>query len=322
MGVGIGMKGYIGFGEESTYGTPVTRTKFLDILGESIQYQRPLIESQGLYRVGVLDSKVVQGAVEVGGDFSFEAQYDGWEKLAKQVFGAVNSTNIAGTAYKHLFTIADSLPTGLTFEVFRDQSGFTSEQNRAFIYKGCKINSMQFACGVGELLKVTCAIMGRDVERQAKTSETFTTTPLAVYHRGLLKWGGVDAEVSQFQLTLANGLDARPLLGTALTREPLRGSKVQVTGSFTAEFDSPAKFDDFLNAASRVLNVRFDGPLITGGLGQGYYIDMNINVGILTSVRIILNSPGRIMMEVDFKGYRTASINEVELAIQNTLTSV
>lgn len=319
--VGIGMKGYLGYGVESTYGTIVSRTLFQEINSESIVKNRELVESASIYRAGILNTKVVQGAVSVAGDIEFDAQYEGWETLLKHVFGAVQSTQQGSTsAYRHNFTIADVLPTGLSFEVFRDSSNFASESNKAFIYSGCKITSMTFSAAVSELLKISMSIFGQNEERRTKTSETFNTSRLAVYHQGVLKWNTVDREVSAFSVTLNNSLDPRPKLGSQLSREPLRNAKVEVSGSFTAEFSSWAMYDDFLNAAERVLNVHFDGPLIQNG--YPYYIDMNVNVGIITGLRVNLNAPGRLILELDFKGYRTTSINELVIELQNTVTSV
>lgn len=322
--VGIGMKGFLGFGEESTYGLPVARTKFLEINSESINKTRPLIESGALYREGILDTKFVQGAVEVGGDVEFDAQYEGWLKLLKHVMGQVTTSqpDVTGapTVYRHLFQHTPVLPTGLTFEVFRDTSGFVSEPNKSFIYQGCKVTSLQIQNGVGELLRVTASIMAQNEIRAAKSVEAFSSSRLAAYHQGTLKWDGSDAEVASYNLTINNSLGTRPKLGSQLTREPLRDGKLMVSGSFQGEFDTWAKHDDFLNAQKKVLNIRYNGNVIQGGLQE--YIDMNMTVAVITGYRVVLNSPGRIIAEFDFKAYRTTSIGELEVTVQNTESSI
>jgi hypothetical protein len=319
--VGIGMKGYLGFGEESTFATIVPRTKFFDLTSESVVKSRELIESGALYRPGILNTKVVQGMVGIAGDMEFEAHYEGWGVLAKHCFGAVQSTVQANpAAYQHKFTIADVLPTGLSMELFRDTSGFASEASVANVYSGCKVTSINFSSGVGELLKVGISILGSNEERRAKSTEAFTASPLAVYHQGLLKWDGVDAEVTNFKIMLNNHLDLRPKLNSQISREPIRNGKLECSGSFTAEFDSWKMYYDFLNAAQRTLNVRFTGPNIANG--YPYFMDFNINVAIIQGLRMNLNSPGRIILELEFKAYRTTTVNELELIIQNTETSI
>jgi hypothetical protein len=319
--VGIGMRSYLGFGEESVFATIVPRTKFFDISSENVVKTRELIESGALYRTGILGTKVVQGQVGIAGDMEFEAQYEGWEVLAKHAFGSVQSTQQGATAaYRHLFTIADVLPTGLSLEIYRDTSNFASEASKAFVYAGCKITSISFSSAVGELLKVSGSVLGSNEERRTKSSEAFSTSPLAVYHQGLLKWNDVDAEVTNFRVMLNNQLDLRPKLNSQISREPIRNGKVECSGSFTAEFDSWTKYDDFLNAAQRTMNVRFIGPDIQPGFP--YYIDLNLNIAIITGLRVNLSSPGRLILELDFKAYRTTTINELELEIQNTLTSI
>lgn len=322
--VGIGMKGYLGYGEESSYGVPVSRTLFQEINSESLARSSPLIESRSLYRTGILSSKVAQGELGIGGGVEFDCQYEGWEKLLKHAMGAVatstpDATN-APSVRRHLFTIADVLPTGLTLEIFRDTSGFASEENKAHVYAGCKVTSLQLACGVGDLLRASFDFIGKNDDRRAKSSESFNTSRIAVYHQGVLTWDGNDAEVSQFSMTLNNQLETRPKLGARTTREPLRNGKVEVTGTFTVEFDKWEKYQHFMDAAEKALNVRFTGPNIVSG--YDYFINLSVNIAIITGVRVNLNTPGRIILELDYKAYRSTSINELEVTLQNTTTSI
>ncbi len=111
---GLGMNSWIGFGSESSYGTPVTPTEFIEIESETLMKEVARIEAMSILRRGTVDNKIISGQVQVGGDISFPVQFDGWLLLAYQAFGGVaNSqpdvTN-APTAYRHRFTIEDVLP--------------------------------------------------------------------------------------------------------------------------------------------------------------------------------------------------------------------
>lgn len=73
--VGLGLTGFLGFGKESSYGTPVARTNFLEINSEAIDTIEQVIESAALAQVGIRDTKRAQGAVSISGSFDYDAQY-------------------------------------------------------------------------------------------------------------------------------------------------------------------------------------------------------------------------------------------------------
>lgn len=324
MGVGVGFRGHFGYGEESTYGTAVARSHFTEINSESVQLEEARIESESLYRRGIINTRVSQGAKTVNGDVEFEAGYGGWLKLAKHAFGRVDTSTpdptSASTVKRHKFTIQDTLPTGLTVELYRDTGDFVTGPNEAHLYSGCKISSMSFDCAVDEILKVGVSFIGRDENRGAKSTPNFSTERLAVYHQGKLVWGSDELPVENFNVSLNNNLEYRPKLNSRVTREPLPSGKVEVTGSFTTEFDNEAQYDDFRNATERALVITFTGLNISGSFDR--YIKLTCNVVILSSVRMMLNNVGRIMAEIDFKAYRSLTLNELELEVQNTETGI
>lgn len=324
MAVGVGFRGHFGYGEESVYGTAVARTHFTEINSESMQLEDMRIESESLYRRGIINTRVTQGGATVNGDVEFEAGFGGWLKLAKHAFGRVDTSTpdvtSNPTVKRHKFTVQDTLPPGLTMELFRDTTDMVTEPNVAHIYTGCKISSINFDCSVDEILKVGISMLGRYEQRAAKTNPNFSTERLAVYHQGILQWGNDELPVETFNVSLNNNLEYRPRLGSRFTREPLPSAKIEVTGSFTTEFESEAQYDDFRNATERALVITFTGSTISGAFSR--YIKLTCNVVILSSVRMMLNNVGRIMAEIDFKAYRSLTLNELELEVQNTETGI
>lgn len=319
-----GFLGHFGFGEESAYGTAVARSYWYEILGESIQKMEERLESASLFRRGILNTKVAQGAKFIDGSVEFEAQFGGWLKLAKHAFGQIDTTNPdptnAPTAKQHKFSIANSLPTGLTMEVYRGTESFVTEASKAFLYTGMKVNSMTFSAAVNEILKVSCALMGQDESRVAKGTPSFSSDKLAVYHQGNLTFGGRPIDIEEFSISLNNGLEMRPKFGARTTREPSIASKVEVSGSFTCEFSGWNEYDDFINATDRALDIQFEGD----NIGAAIYkrIRLLCNVAKLTDVRVVLDTVGRLRIEQSFKAYRTESLNELELYVTNTETGI
>ena len=320
MAVGIGYRSFFGLGEESTYGTSVARSHYVEINSESLAVTEPTIKTNSLFRRGYKNILVAQGGVSVAGDIEFDAMYGGWLKLAKHAFGRIDTSvpdpTSNATVKRHKFTIVNTLPTGLTLEVFRDTTDLVTEPSKSYLYTGCKLNSMRFAGAVDEILKVTCGVIGRQEGRVAKSSESFAAEKLAVYHQGKLDWGSDELAVEEFEIALENGLDLRPRFNSRFTREPIPNSKVAVNGSFTTEFDSWAQYDDFRNATERRLLVTFTGDVITGSYSK--YIELDCKIGRIVAARCVLNSPGRVMMEIDFEAYRDETNNELILTAQNT----
>lgn len=323
MGVGLGLTGFLGIGQESTYGTPVARTNFFEINDEGLAVEEGRIESAALAQVGIRNTKLAQGGITVGGDFSMDVQYGGMERLFKHAFGSISSsrpdpTN-APTVWRHTFSIADALPTGLTVEVFRGTEDFVTEPSKSFIYHGCLITSLNLSCGVDDLLKASFSLMGEDESRLAKSTPSYDASKLAVYHQGVVKWNTTDVEVSSFSLDINNALEYRPKLGSRLTRQPKRSGKLEVAGQFTAEFTGWEQYDDFRNMTERVLTATFTGDTIAAGFT--YELLINIPIGIINSARVVLDQPGRLMMEIGFKAYRTDSAGELTLRLQNITTA-
>jgi len=324
MAVGIGQRGHFGFGEESTYGTAVARPYFVEVNTESIVIDEARIETASLYRRGIINRRVGVGAKTVSGSIEFEAQYGGWLKLAKHAFGTINTSSPDPTSNPtvklHTFTIADSLPTGLSLELFRDTTDFVTEALRAHLYSGVKINTMEFSCGVDEILKVNIGIMGQDEARVTRTVPNFATQNLALYHQGALTWGADTLEVESFSIQLNNNLELRPRLNSRVTREPLPADQVEVTGSFMLEFNSWAQYDDFRNATERQLSILFTGNSISGSYNHS--IQLVCPVTILSGSTVYLSSPGRVKLEVPFKAYRDSTQGEFKLIVQNAETGI
>src|SRR3990172_11182730 len=116
--VGLGLLGYVGIGQETSYGVAVARTNFFEINEENFETSEGRIESVALSRVGIRNTKLAQGGIGVQGGFSFDGLYAGWERPLKHLMGSVVSTQpdptSNATVWDHKFTVADVLPTGLT----------------------------------------------------------------------------------------------------------------------------------------------------------------------------------------------------------------
>jgi hypothetical protein len=285
-----------------------------------------VIESAALAQVGIRTTKRAQGAISVSGTFDYDAAFSGWERLMTQTMGSISSarpdvTN-APSVWDHTIGIADQLPTGMTFEVFRGTETFVTEPNKSFVYSGCQITSVQLSCKVDDLLKVQFTMFGMQEARQAKSSPVvFPTDPLAVFTQGLCTWNNNDVAAENFQITFNNDLEQRFKLGSRLTRQPTRRGKLSVEITFEAEFVGFSEYDDFRNATQRAFVAQFVGPAIAG---TAFFrqLTLTIPIGIIISHKVMLKQPGRLIMQITAKAYRDGlGTNELAVVFRNTTTA-
>lgn len=94
---GKGYEAYIGFGEESVYGTKVLATKFLELISDGIATADDRIHSESLNGVNTDEIEVANGAIKPSGDFAFECPQEGAEMLFKHALGrdeiTIDATN-------------------------------------------------------------------------------------------------------------------------------------------------------------------------------------------------------------------------------------
>lgn len=324
---GFGHTVYAGLGEETTYGTPVTRTVFLDVTGETLSLNHERVVSGSLNQIGVRSNKIANGLFRVAGDVTFDVPYTGWELFLKHALGSVATTGPVDNAYTHTFDIANALPTGLTIEIYRDSSNFLAgDLDDAFLYEGCKVNSLSLSATIGAYLSCTASIVAQDENRGARTvaatvnTDLNATRDLIVFTEGSLSYDNFTTSVESFELTLNNNLNAdRFRVGSRLTREPVRGGKIEVTGSFTADFDSFARYDEFKNSTTKALTLTFTGANVPNS-GTAQSMTITLNRVIPTGVDLNVDDGGILTQTIPFVAYRAqtpATPHEVRVALVN-----
>lgn len=319
MALGFGHESYIGIGEESTWGTSVARDKFFEYNSHGLAVEERKLISPSLFRVGIHKDRVVQGHVAVGGDINLNPQYGGgWLRLLKHGMGglatiAVDPTNAANVR-QHTFTIADSLPTGLSVEV--------DEDTTAFLLEGCKVSQLRFRIATESLLEVTASVIGQEVTTVTATSPTFATDPLIKDSDAVLTWNAGSVCVREAEVVLSNNLTAdRRCLNDRFVKEPVRGAKLAVTGRFVAEFENTTLYTDFRNGTNRALRLRFTGSAAQGS--YNYEFDMQCNVSKLMSGGMPpVDDAGPIIVEHSFQAFRDATDNELKIIVINVDSSI
>lgn len=323
--VGHGHQLYLGYGEETTYGTAVARTNYLDVNSESIKDSHTLVESGALNSIGIDTDRVAKGSVAFAGDIVFDAMYGGWERILRGLSGSVGyafTTNGQATGvHRHRFTPDPDLDKFFTLELFRDTNDFAgADANQAFIYKGCKVNSMTFDASLDSFVQVTTNIVAQDMARAAKSTPTLPTENLVVFTEGAVTLDGSSYNVESFNLTVNNGLNtSKRRVGSRTIFEPTRNAKIEVTGSITLDFESFARYDKFINGTAFAIVLTCTGAAVGSGNEKMVF---TLNKCRLTDWGAPVSGPGQIQETFSFKAYRDTGISEYQIDLENDNTTI
>lgn len=255
-GSAVGLQTVLGIKEEVTYGTAVTPDAFFEILSESLERRNKTLMSNGL-RGGTRNlrrgSRRVQSGHDGGGTVTMEVPTTTFGPWLKHLLGAVTGTT---------YSMGSLLGKGLTIQKqVRDAAGVEVE---SFTFKGCKILSGEFSISVDQILQAAFEIDAQDVVT-ATAAAAASYSNVSLYHFGqatLNVDGSPVANVLDATVRVENPLNTdRYYLGAlGLKKEPIDNDFPSVTGTLTAEFDSPATFyDRFAADAAAELVLEFNG---------------------------------------------------------------
>lgn len=317
MALGFGYNSYIGVGTEGTYGTPATRTVFVEHNGETLAQADDVIEGNSVYRSEQDVDNFTQARKTVGGNFTLDVRYEGAEKFVLQAMGtSATTTMITGSAYKHIFSLADDLPVGLCLEVDRDVSNF--------LYHGVKINTMTLSQDNTGILNASFDVICEDEGTVAATTPSFSTTDYFMFDDAVVAYDGTTQAIKSLSLSLNNSLTTdRYQFGSRLTKEPERSGRIEVTGDMEVEFDGTINWSRFKDAGTGSLSATYTGATISGTAANLFVIKCP-HVRLSGGVPNVSDS-GMISVTVPFKAYAdgtalTSRLMQIEWT--NTASSV
>jgi hypothetical protein len=250
-----GFLGQLGTVDESTYGTPVTVTKFHEFMSESLVLETGRVESPGIrasMRALRSDRRVpfIMGA---SGSIEMDVLSKGFGFWLKHMLGSVATTGPAETSvYTHTGTVGD-----LTGDFFTTQVGVPQIGGGTITPKtvaGCKIKSWELSCKAGEALKFKAEIDGQTLEHTtalATASYPTTVEPLT-FIGGVCTIGGTSTDITDFTVKCDNGLktDRRYLRTSALKKEPVESGLRQVSATLGLDFDNLTNQNRFIAATA------------------------------------------------------------------------
>jgi tail tube protein len=320
MPIPSGLSAQFGVAEETTYGTPVTPTRFYEFTKETLKQDIKRIESAGL-RAGTRiqrSDRWVPGVKSVGGVVTMELADRSFGLWWKHALGSVASAQPdAGgnpTVWRHTFTPGD-LPVGLTAQVGRTGMDSTT---RAFTYHGCRVNEWELEASAGKPATLAVTLLGED-------EETDTALAVAAYpaNLGLMTFvsgsilvAGAGIDVKEINLSGNNNLASdRYFFGSRLRKQPTDNGMREYTGEIKSEFHDLVAYNRFVTGTEAALVLLFEGSTISGAFKFHTQITANVRFDGETPT---VEGPETIEQSLPFKCLGNAAATAISVQYQTT----
>jgi len=307
-----GTKLYVGWGQETTWGTPASITNYIPAVSESVRktIERIVVPSLRNSRSRDLD-QVAPGPSRVEGDIVTAIYVKGLLKLFKNALGSGTSTQQGTTAaYLHTFTPSD-LPAGLTVVIGRDV--------KQFKYSGMKINQLRIEGRENQFLQATWSFVGKDETLEDTVSPTFpSSNKVFTFWSGSFTIDGATTPIRSFELTINNNLITDRYFQNQ-TLYDLYEQTREVTGTFTIDLDV-TQYNKFVSFTPAALVFKAKRDLIA----TGYYEELTITLPyvIYNGETPTVGGEGIIPHNIPFTAYASGSTPEITITIQNTETAI
>lgn len=235
-----GVISQLGTVDEVTYGTPVTVTKFHEIVDENIQGQYARIESSSLRAASrvqrsdrwALNPKGASGPVQL------EVMSKGFGFWLKHMMGSVVTTGpTETTAYNHSGRVAALTGDSFTLQVGRPD---IADVIRPFTYEGGKITGWELSNSVDGFLmcRLDCDFEAEGTATGLATASYPTGMEILNFVGGLITVGGSNFDATDITIRANNNLktDRYFIRQNSLKKEPLENGAREYSVSMTCEF--------------------------------------------------------------------------------------
>lgn len=243
----VGMLGHIGIGKETTWGTAVAVTDYVEAMSESIVSNLDRFETRNII-AGLYEPDDSAGIEHHEGEIVFGANPRNLGHFLNGCLG-VNSVTVvlSGFLFSNAFAPVNTLANSLhplppyTLEVFRPGASDTAS---SFRYAGVQIAKMAFNVKPNQDMEVTASIIAKANTLLTKSSATFPTSPTQMFTFDtasvqLLSGGAVD-RFEDLSIEIDNQLEGITTLNNSTTI-----SRVRRTGPQMIRISSTVGFDDF-----------------------------------------------------------------------------
>lgn len=297
---------FIGIGKETTYGTEVAASQFLEFNSESIKRNGGQTVKPTLRTASAL--RAVKNKVGIDGSFTYPMSFGSSELLLKYAMGANNTTG-AGP-YTHALTLATALTTPLTIAVKRGDV-----TDNEYAYNGCFIPKMTWSIQPEGQLDCTVDVLGREEAIRANSTPTYTTTEYIAWDMLGVTVAGSAINVQSFELTLENPIQGDThYLGSLYRQLPVRSGARKISGSIEFEFESTTHYNYVVDNTENALVATFTGTShsLVFSLPNVMWLGDTPNI---TEV-------GPIKQKLNFEARATSDNNELAITLVNATSTI
>jgi len=234
----------LGFVAESTYGTPVTVTRPLEFVSESLRARPVYHQSEGIRPGRRFGAPRYQTRQDAGGNVRFEVPTSGAGLLFKHLLGAVATDEPETGVFTHTYTPGPLAGLSLTMQKGVEDAAGTV---RPFTYTGVKILGMDFSVGQDSVLMCDMEIDAREERTNVSAATLSYSTPnLYRFEQGTVSKDGVALasvkSVNSAFIRNSLAVDRYFLGGGGLKAEPKNTPADQIGGSLVCEFQNLTDF--------------------------------------------------------------------------------
>lgn len=217
----------VGIGVESTFGTGVTPTRWLEFVDESLDWTKVVVQGKGL-RVGARMARSARRAfiaAEAKGDMTVECVSKGMGLLWRACLGSSTSTLVSGSTYQQVHTFADVLPS-LTVQKGLPRIDGTVD---AYTLTGGTVDKWTFDLKNNDIATLKVGFDGRDL-----TTATAYAAPSYASGGNLLHFGGAALYSGALTAPTATALGSAPTSLTGVRSFSVEVSNEVQAGRFNA----------------------------------------------------------------------------------------
>lgn len=283
VNIGSGLGAQLGIAAETTYGTFVAPSKFVEFSKESLALKKTTATSSGIAagRLLALSSRRVLTQKEVAGGIDLEVPNKSFGLILQALMGTTVTPVQQGAtaAYLQTHTLADNFGKSLSVQVGIPLTTGTVT-DKSFV--GCKVISAEFSCEVGGMLMCSLELDGKDCS-ESETLAAASYSNMSPFHFGQLgvKTGTYASEAALDGVRKVSVKIERPAAtdrfyanASSLKKEPILNDLTKITGSLEMDYVATTIDDLHTSDGATACVVEFIGPIIASTFAETFRLKL------------------------------------------------
>ncbi len=329
----VGIGGWVGIGEESTYGTAVASSKYFELApgDETLQLDQEQLTAAHTVERAVDVADVVKGKRAVSGGLNMDLRFGGgWGVLLEHLAGNRFSTSGTSSPYTHSLAVGDSNAAlngkGLTLEIDRD--GILGSSDKTWQYAGIRPTAVEFTVEDNAIMRASWTLMGKDAAYITATtpsyaSDNWVKSPSdAASPTASFRFGTDSSETTytcrRWSVKIEQPHAEIRSVQSATMEEPTLGDRIKVTGSAEVLFQGTSTAGDAFTTAYRAktaksLLLMLEGPTASD---ESILFDMG-DVLITAASDPHASDTGALYQTIEFEAYSDGAANPLDITLVN-----